>query len=447
MSVRDLDTGHKNRQLHGWKEIAAALGKDESTVKRWAATRGLPVHRAPGTKRASVYAWTHQISEWLTSQSRATNPRDNQVPEAPPVSSSSSLHVRQVPTALLAAIILMGMAAAAFPWLRPAAPNEHSRYRPSDAVQNMFSDGIYLYRRRSPESLELAAKNFERAIRIDPGFAQAHAALAVTYDLMVEYGSLDADEGYAAARRSAQAALALDPRSADALAVMGDLTFFQDKRYEEALDYFRRAVDAEPENALTRQWYSSALQSLGRYNEALLEINEAQRLDPGARSILVSKAMVLMAQGDVSSGQTILQQLVAHEPGYRSPYRFLSFAALKRGDDLAYLAALRERFRLTKDIAGLQIVNAGAVGYEQGGRAAMSKAMASRARQVSATAEPYFLAHVFALASEPDAAASHLEAVKTRHAFYHVFDPAFEAARLDVSFQDRMRKIGLPIVP
>jgi hypothetical protein len=142
-----------------------------------------------------------------------------------------------------------------------------------------------------------------------------------------------------------------------------------------------------------------------------------------------------------------LHHLVAHEPGYRSPYRFLSFAALEREDDVSYLAALRERFRLTKDVAGAQIVEAGANGHKLGGHAAMSAAMAKQAEQVSATTEPYFLAHVLALAGDLDAAARQLAAIKTRHAFYYVFDPAFKAARENPSFQRRMQAIGLPVVP
>jgi len=43
-------------RLGSWKEIAAFFGKDERTVKRWEAQRGLPVHRVPGGSRTTVYA-------------------------------------------------------------------------------------------------------------------------------------------------------------------------------------------------------------------------------------------------------------------------------------------------------------------------------------------------------------------------------------------------------
>ena len=76
----------------------------------------------------------------------------------------------------------------------------------------------------------------------------------------------------------------------------------------------------------------------------------------------------------------------------------------------------------------------------------MSMAMLLKARELSATTEPYFLAHVFALAGELDEASTQLATIKTRHAFYYVLDPAFKAARQDPQFQRAMRAIGLPII-
>jgi len=54
-------------RLDGWKDIATYLGKVERTVKRWDADRCMPTHRVPGGGRASVYAYTRELHEWLKS--------------------------------------------------------------------------------------------------------------------------------------------------------------------------------------------------------------------------------------------------------------------------------------------------------------------------------------------------------------------------------------------
>ena len=67
MGVDDGRAG-AGRLLTGWKQIASYFGKDESTAKRWAAQRSLPIHRVPGQKRASVYAWSAELETWLRQQ-------------------------------------------------------------------------------------------------------------------------------------------------------------------------------------------------------------------------------------------------------------------------------------------------------------------------------------------------------------------------------------------
>jgi hypothetical protein len=52
-------------RLDSWKEIAAYLGRDIRTVRRWEAERGLPIHRVPGGGRAVVFAFRGEIQNWL----------------------------------------------------------------------------------------------------------------------------------------------------------------------------------------------------------------------------------------------------------------------------------------------------------------------------------------------------------------------------------------------
>lgn len=59
--------GGQGERLDSWKAIAAYLGRDAGTVRRWERARGLPVHRVPGGKGSSVFAYTAEIDQWLKS--------------------------------------------------------------------------------------------------------------------------------------------------------------------------------------------------------------------------------------------------------------------------------------------------------------------------------------------------------------------------------------------
>jgi|SRR5919204_5660192 hypothetical protein len=69
MGVVKLSTPPGSRQpapserLDSWKEIAAYLKRDESTVRRWEA-EGLPVHRHPHKKKATAYAYKSELDLW-----------------------------------------------------------------------------------------------------------------------------------------------------------------------------------------------------------------------------------------------------------------------------------------------------------------------------------------------------------------------------------------------
>jgi hypothetical protein len=54
----------ESERLDSWKEIAAYLGRDLRTLRRWE-EKGLPIHRVPGGERRAVFAYRAEIDAWL----------------------------------------------------------------------------------------------------------------------------------------------------------------------------------------------------------------------------------------------------------------------------------------------------------------------------------------------------------------------------------------------
>src|SRR5689334_3903547 len=50
--------------LESWKEIAAYLQRDATTVRRWEKKEGLPVHRHGHQRGSSVYAYPSEVDAW-----------------------------------------------------------------------------------------------------------------------------------------------------------------------------------------------------------------------------------------------------------------------------------------------------------------------------------------------------------------------------------------------
>jgi TolB-like protein/Tfp pilus assembly protein PilF len=66
----DTPTSEKPSEprLDSWKEIAAYLGRDVTTVQRWEKRETMPVHRHVHDKRGSVYALAPELDAWLKSR-------------------------------------------------------------------------------------------------------------------------------------------------------------------------------------------------------------------------------------------------------------------------------------------------------------------------------------------------------------------------------------------
>ena len=64
MAEPSFETPQAEKRLDSWKEIAAYLGRDVTTVQRWEKREAMPVHRHLHDKRGSVYALPEELDAW-----------------------------------------------------------------------------------------------------------------------------------------------------------------------------------------------------------------------------------------------------------------------------------------------------------------------------------------------------------------------------------------------
>ena len=69
-------------RLDSWKEIAAYLKRDVTTVRRWEKREDMPVHRHVHDKLGSVYAFRSELDAWTLSRNppSASEDIDAEVP-------------------------------------------------------------------------------------------------------------------------------------------------------------------------------------------------------------------------------------------------------------------------------------------------------------------------------------------------------------------------------
>jgi tetratricopeptide (TPR) repeat protein len=130
------------------------------------------------------------------------------------------------------------------------------------------------------EGVRAAIDAFKQSVAIDPGYADAWAGLATAYTFRAVVGMRRGEEGPMAVRRAARRALDLDPDCAEALAVEGTLTLYQDRDYQRAGSVLRRALSLTRSNGLVYHPYADYLMLRGRMEESVEAVRRGAEIDP-----------------------------------------------------------------------------------------------------------------------------------------------------------------------
>jgi TolB-like protein/Flp pilus assembly protein TadD len=214
-------------------------------------------------------------------------------------------------------------------------------------VYEAYLKGRYEWNRRTAASLQLAIEYFGRAIALDPAYAPAHAALADCYNqlgtVMVGTGSPRAHRPRAAAE--AIKALQIDPGSSEAHAALGYVRHYE-WQWAEAEQAFLRAIDLNPSNTLARLWYANLLMSRRRFDEALRQAYAARDLDPFSLIVNTNIGWILAFAGRHGEAVEHLIRTVALDPEYpQARWRLADALAMSGRYDEALVQA-NEAIRL-----------------------------------------------------------------------------------------------------
>jgi len=147
-------------------------------------------------------------------------------------------------------------------------------------VYDSYLKGQFYLGERTPESLQKAVVQFERAVKLDPNYALAYAGLADGYGLLGLYDVQPLVEVIPRAKEAATKAVQLDNSLAEAYASLAWITWSFDWDWAGAEQLYQRAIQLAPGYAIARHFYALYLASMERRREALFEIKLAQSLDP-----------------------------------------------------------------------------------------------------------------------------------------------------------------------
>jgi TolB-like protein len=192
------------------------------------------------------------------------------------------------------------------------------------AAYNAYLRGRQLMTRRNSESIDQAAKEFQRAVDLDPEFALAWANIAHVASLQMQYSDLDLLKSIQIRRNATERALALDDQLGEAHLSKATL-LESDELYPEAESAYLRAIELSPGNAMAYQWFSDFLNnSAFRRTEALQLARHAVDLDPMSVIMKSNVAGILLGLGRYNEAELQLKRILELDPGFAPAYALMA---------------------------------------------------------------------------------------------------------------------------
>jgi serine/threonine-protein kinase len=155
------------------------------------------------------------------------------------------------------------------------------RYTENAEAYQLYLKGRYFWNKRTRDDLKKSIEYFNQSIERDPNYALAFAGMADAYVLFPGYSVSSPQDSYPKARAAAKRALEIDEGLAEAHAALGLELFAYEWNAAEAIKEFRRAIELNPNYATAHHWYGNqVLLYTGRFDEAIAAMKRAQELDP-----------------------------------------------------------------------------------------------------------------------------------------------------------------------
>ena len=150
----------------------------------------------------------------------------------------------------------------------------------SVACYNLYLKGLHYVAKATSEGYQTALEAFSAALREDETFAKAHIGIAEIYVWLGHFSVLPPALAFPKAKEHAERALEIDDTLAEGWTALANVSYHYDWDWAAAERSYQRALALNPRLVATLYSYSVFEQSMGRHAEALAHATLAADLSP-----------------------------------------------------------------------------------------------------------------------------------------------------------------------
>jgi DNA-binding winged helix-turn-helix (wHTH) protein/tetratricopeptide (TPR) repeat protein len=323
---------------------------------------------------------------------------------------------------------------------------KHSRTRlpfPPE-VYELFGRGRSHLLHASMFEVPKAIEAFRAAIQMAPGYAGAHAGLALAQCAEAEFRLVPPSEAYSEAKAAALRALAMDDSCPDAQVALGAVLFWSDWNWAGAERSLERALEINPNHTEAYLLYGRLLEVQGRLEEGLAMKLQALERDPFSPLVHLQISMSYFLERRYDDSIEWANKALAFDSRHPHAREHLAGAYWKKGDFDRYMAENVKHAELHGAPAtSLEPLKQA---YDAGGIAGVRAFFLQRASREPQAFPAIQLAIMHGEAGDIDAAFQHLDRALESHdpgLVYIAVGPQWDSLRADPRFDERVRRMGL----
>jgi TolB-like protein/class 3 adenylate cyclase/tetratricopeptide (TPR) repeat protein len=326
------------------------------------------------------------------------------------------------------------------------SPKEHAALSPTRTVDPRAYDAyVRGLEARGHEAVPLwaprAIAEFERAVELDPNFAEGWAALG---DARVWLAWFADSQQFAKARDAAQRALDLDDRSGKAHSTLASVLFAPDWDFEAARHAAERALELAPSDPTVLDQYIWQLVLLNRTEQARPVMERLLRVAPLDRVYRANRMRNFYLMREYDRALEELEWIRGRDPGFAFPWVPSVYAVLGRFEE-----AHRAQLDLAEQLCGPRcqgLREAVERGWREGGWEGSIRSFIGQAAEREGLPRVWIAENCLRIGAREDALAWLERAYQDREPvlLYLNADPVWDPLRSDPRFQDLLRRIGFP---
>lgn len=201
-----------------------------------------------------------------------------------------------------------------------------------EAEEKLFL-GQYYLNHRDRTNIDRAILNFNKAIEIDPRYAEAWSGLADSYVFKSSpaYGSLTPKDSINKAKAAVEQALQLDASLGDAYNTLGLIELKYDWNWEKAEKNFLKSLELKPNYAQPHYWYSHLLMLKKDFVRAKIEAEKASELDPLSLNSEINVGRIYYYERQSDKAIQIFSRVLQGDPSNRSAAYILGLTYIQKG--------------------------------------------------------------------------------------------------------------------